>query len=86
MIMKNTLITNVFLQIWLEDLRGWIPSQDDLQPAWDGKMTGTDDDFEIAMSDNSKVCVRRSKEQMEAVSQAGEVLATFSIGRAKEDE
>lgn len=31
----------VFLQIWLEDLRGWIPSQDDLRPAWDGKMTGT---------------------------------------------
>lgn len=24
----------VFLQIWLEDLRGWIPSQSDLKPAW----------------------------------------------------
>ena len=74
----------VFLQIWLEDLRGWIPSQSDL-PAWDGKMTGTDDDFEIAMSDGSKVCVQRSKEQMEAVSQAGELLSTFSVGRVKEE-
>lgn len=75
----------VFLQIWLEDLRGWIPSQSDLKLAWDGKMTGTDDDFVIAMSDGSKVCVQRSKEQMEAVSQAGEVLATFSVGRVKEE-
>ncbi|OHP52411.1 hypothetical protein [Neisseria sp. HMSC061B04] len=71
----------VFLQIWLEDLRGWIPSQGDLKPAWDGHMIGTDDDFEIVMADDSKVCVHRSKQLMEAVSQAGEVLATFSVGR-----
>lgn len=49
-------------------------------------MSGTDEDFDIAMSDGSKVRVQGSKEQMEAVSQAGEVLAVFSVGRAKEDE
>lgn len=71
----------VFLQIWLDDMRGWIPTQTDLKPAWDGHMNGTEEDFEVTMSDDSKVCIHGSKQQMEAVSQAGEVLATFSVGR-----
>lgn len=75
----------VFLQIWLEDMRGWIPAQTDLKPAWNGHMNGTEEDYEVTMSDDSKVCIHGSKQQMEAVSQTGKVLATFSVGREADE-
>ena len=73
----------VFLHIWLDDMRGWIPSQDDLRPAWEAHMNGTQEDFEVSMPDDSKVRVQGSKQQMEALTKAGEVLAIFSVGRSE---
>lgn len=46
-------------------------------------MNGTQEDFEVSMPDDSKVRVQGSKQQMEALTKAGEVLAIFSVGRSE---
>lgn len=71
--------STVFLRIWNDDLRGWVPTQSDLKSGWQDCMTGSETDFDVAMPDGSTVRVTGSAQKMEALAE-GKVLSVLCFG------
>lgn len=68
----------VFLHVWFGDLRAWVPTQSDLEPAWKGKMTGSETDFDISMDDGSLVRIDSRSQKMIALDENGKELVVLT--------
>ncbi|KLT72073.1 hypothetical protein PL75_10025 [Neisseria arctica] len=67
----------VFLEVFDEDMRAWVPNQTDLKPAWDGCMKGSETDFDLTLPDGSFVRVIGSEQKMQAYSSDDKLLLTL---------